>query len=88
MTQDLGVNDQEFLNDEEKVTVERLKKEYKLTDDVINNYLDYGYSVDDIGYVVDEEAKAMGLGHQARIDEEDAYMQNFSKRREEFDYGY
>ena len=83
-----GVNDQEFLNDEEKVTVERLKKEYKLTDDVINNYLDYGYSVDDIGYVVDEEAKAMGLGHQARIDEEDAYMQNFSKRREEFDYGY
>ena len=30
----------------------------------------------------------MGLGHQARIDEEDAYMQNFSKRREEFDYGY
>ena len=83
-----GVNDQEFLNDEEKVTVQRLKKEYKLTDDVINNYLDYGYSVDDIGYVVDEEAKAMGLGHQARIDEEDAYMQNFSKRREEFDYGY
>ena len=83
-----GVNDQEFLNDEEKITVERLKKEYKLTDDVINNYLDYGYSVDDIGYVVDEEAKAMGLGHQARIDEEDAYMQNFSRRREDFDYGY
>jgi len=83
-----GVNDQEFLNDEEKVTVQRLKKEYKLTDDVINNYLDYGYSVDDIGYVVDEEAKAMGLGHQARIDEEDAYMDNFSKRREAFDYGY
>ena len=83
-----GVNDQEFLNDEEKITVERLKKEYKLTDDIINNYLDYGYSVDDIGYVVDEEAKAMGLGHQARIDEEDAYMQNFSRRREDFDYGY
>ena len=54
-----GVNDQEFLNDEEKETVKRLKKSYTLSDDDINQYLDAGYSVDDIGYVVDQEIKEM-----------------------------
>ena len=85
-----GVNDQEFLNDEEKETVKRLKKSYTLSDDDINQYLDAGYSVDDIGYVVDQEIKEMNgvKDYQARVDEEDAYMQNFSRRREGYEYGY
>ena len=78
-----GVNDQDYLNDEEKKTVVELKKDYELTDDDINQYLDYGYSVD-------EEIKEMkGIkkdSMQQRIDEEDDYMQNFSARRE--GYGY
>ena len=85
-----GVNDQDFLNEEEKKTVVQLKKEYELTDDDINQYLDYGYSVDDIAFVVDQEIKEMkGVKNdsmQQRIDEEDDYMQNFSARRE--GYGY
>jgi hypothetical protein len=80
-----GVNDQDYLNDEEKKTVVKLKKDYDLSDDDINQYLDYGYSVDDIAFVVDQEIKEMkGLkkdSMQQRIDEEDDYMQNFSARR-------
>jgi hypothetical protein len=72
-----GVNDQDYLNEEEKKTVVLLKKEYDLTDDDINQYLDYGYSVDDIAFVVDQEIKEM----RAITDQEDAYMQNFSARR-------
>ena len=89
-----GVNDQDYLNDEEKKTVVELKKDYELTDDDINQYLDYGYSVDDIAFVVDQEIKEMKDvrkgsltdSMQQRIDEEDDYMQNFSARRE--GYGY
>jgi predicted glutamine amidotransferase len=84
-----GVNDQDYLNEEEKKTVVELKKEYDLTDDDINQYLDYGYSVDDIAFVVDQEIKEMrGLkkdSMQQRIDEEDEYMHNFSARRERYD---
>ncbi len=72
-----GVNDQDYLNDEEKKTVVKLKKEYYLTDDDINQYLDYGYSVDDIAFVVDQEIKEM----RSITDQEDEYMQNFSARR-------
>ena len=89
-----GVNDQDYLNEEEKKTVVKLKKDYDLSDDDINQYLDYGYSVDDIAFVVDQEIKEMkGVkkgsltdSMQQRIDEEDDYMQNFSARRE--GYGY
>jgi hypothetical protein len=89
-----GVNDQDYLNDEEKKTVVQLKKEYELTDDDINQYLDYGYSVDDIAFVVDQEIKEMRDVNskqvqdsmQQRIDEEDEYMQNFSRRREGYEY--
>ncbi len=85
-----GVNDQDYLNDEEKKTVVKLKKDYDLSDDDINQYLDYGYSVDDIAFVVDQEIKEMkGLkkdSMQQRIDEEDDYMHNFSARRERYGY--
>ena len=89
-----GVNDQDYLNEEEKKTVVKLKKDYDLSDDDINQYLDYGYSVDDIAFVVDQEIKEMKDvrkgsltdSMQQRIDEEDDYMQNFSARRE--GYGY
>ena len=85
-----GVNDQDYLNEEEKKTVVKLKKDYDLSDDDINQYLDYGYSVDDIAFVVDQEIKEMkGLkkdSMQQRIDEEDDYMHNFSARRERYGY--
>jgi hypothetical protein len=63
-----GVNNSGFLNDAEKKTVVKLKKEYDITDDDINQYLDVGYSVDDIGYVIDQEIKEMRAvdDHQAR----------------------
>jgi hypothetical protein len=89
-----GVNDQDYLNEEEKKTVVELKKDYELTDDDINQYLDYGYSVDDIAFVVDQEIKEMKDVNsqevqdsmQQRIDEEDDYMHNFSARRERYGY--
>lgn len=85
-----GVNDQDYLNEEEKKTVVELKKDYDLSDDDINQYLDYGYSVDDIAFVVDQEIKEMkGIkkdSMQQRIDEEDDYMHNFSARRERYGY--
>ena len=89
-----GVNDQDYLNEEEKKTVVKLKKDYDLSDDDINQYLDYGYSVDDIAFVVDQEIKEMkGVkkgsltdSMQQRIDEEDDYMHNFSARRERYGY--
>ena len=63
-----GVNDTEFLSEQDKKTVVKLKKEYDITDDDINQYLDVGYSVDDIGYVIDQEVKEMRAvnDHQAR----------------------
>jgi hypothetical protein len=85
-----GVNDQDYLNEEEKKTVVKLKKDYDLSDDDINQYLDYGYSVDDISFVVDQEIKEMkGVNNdsmQQRIDEEDDYMHNFSARRQGYEY--
>ena len=54
-----GVNDTSYLNKEEMKVVEELKKEYDIDDDDINQYLDVGYSVHDIAFVIDQEIKEM-----------------------------
>ena len=70
-----GVNDTSYLNDTEMKVVEKLKKEYDITDDDINQYLDVGYSVHDIAFVIDQEIKEM----KAITDDEDRYMSNINE---------
>jgi hypothetical protein len=51
--------------------VEELKKEYDIDDDDINQYLDVGYSVHDIAFVIDQEIKEMkaveGVEDEVRV---------------------
>mgnify|MGYP003330300781 CR=1 FL=1 len=59
----------------DKQQVEELKKGYDITDDDINQYLDVGYSVHDIAFVIDQEIKEM----QSVTDDEDRYMANINE---------
>ena len=70
-----GVQSDSYLNEEEKKVAKELKKTYDITDDDINQYLDYGYSVHDIAFVIDQEIKEM----QSITDDEDKYMANINE---------
>ena len=80
-----GVNDTSYLNDTEMKVVEKLKKEYDITDDDINQYLDVGYSVHDIAFVIDQEIKEM-KAVEGIEDEVQNHYGMYNRRGHGFDY--
>jgi hypothetical protein len=65
--------------------VDELKKEYDIDDDDINQYLDVGYSVHDIAFVIDQEIKEMKAVQDAEDEVQKCYGV-FNKRGDGFDY--
>ena len=80
-----GVNDTSYLNETEMKVVEKLKKEYDITDDDINQYLDVGYSVHDIAFVIDQEIKEM-KAVEGIEDEVQNHYGMYNRRGHGFDY--
>ena len=80
-----GVNDTSYLNKEEMKVVEELKKEYDIDDDDINQYLDVGYSVHDIAFVIDQEIKEMKAVEGVE-DEVQNHYGMYNHRGHGFDY--
>ena len=80
-----GVNDTSYLNKEEMKVVEELKKEYDIDDDDINQYLDVGYSVHDIAFVIDQEIKEM-KAVEGIEDEVQNHYGMYNRRGHGFDY--
>ena len=74
--QNVGADDVGYLNKEEKKELDRLKDKYDIDNQDINMYLDVGYSIHDIDYVIEQENKE-AMEAMRICDEEDRMMQNY-----------
>lgn len=75
----VGVNDISYLNEVEKQVIKEIKKDYDITDDEINNHLEFGFSVYDIEAMLDNESYKYAhdiYGKRGDIEDEIKYNHN------------